>query len=374
MSYKVSNEVKEQTIEFMEKELNKTQPAKFNFTRLSFGLASVAIVGVGIISMIEPAQNDELKLTINLPIHEYEFNSNNTSALVEIPYDEYERYIEAIHEIYPNYEETFLKVHYETDEEHEIRYNQTVKDLYNIITMTTEENDLYQSIVYEQFPDYEYYETPLTVENGMYYNGKLTVALPDKHYEINKKSDILGVYNLIINNDKYKLTLEEEIKVQEKLNEMTLTNPLKEWKYVSTPYLENLYTIWGKFVTHKAYDLAIDSGTPIYAIADGTITSAKYTGSYGNLITIDHGNGIESMYAHTSSMNVAVGDIVKSGDKIGEVGTTGNSTGPHLHFELRYVDSIDMEYKLFDIRKFELQDKSLFNFELEPDSYYYNHE
>ena len=87
--------------------------------------------------------------------------------------------------------------------------------------------------------------------------------------------------------------------------------------------------------THTGLDIAATTGTPIKVIADGTVTSAQYTGSYGYLVKVDHGNGVESWYAHTSKMYVKAGDEVKAGDIIASVGSTGNSTGPHLHLEIR---------------------------------------
>lgn len=87
--------------------------------------------------------------------------------------------------------------------------------------------------------------------------------------------------------------------------------------------------------THTGLDIATTSGTPIHVIADGTVTFASYSGSYGNLVKISHGNGIESWYAHTSKMYVTQGQEVKAGDVIAAVGSTGNSTGPHLHLEIR---------------------------------------
>ncbi len=86
---------------------------------------------------------------------------------------------------------------------------------------------------------------------------------------------------------------------------------------------------------HTGLDIATAQGTPIKVVADGTVTNASYTGSYGNLVKISHGNGIETWYAHTSKMYVKVGQTVKAGDVIAAVGSTGNSTGPHLHFEIR---------------------------------------
>lgn len=87
--------------------------------------------------------------------------------------------------------------------------------------------------------------------------------------------------------------------------------------------------------THTGLDIATSSGTPISVVADGTVTCAQYSGAYGNLVKVSHGNGVETWYAHTSKMYVTVGQEVKAGDIIAAVGSTGNSTGPHLHFEIR---------------------------------------
>lgn len=87
--------------------------------------------------------------------------------------------------------------------------------------------------------------------------------------------------------------------------------------------------------THTGLDIACDTGTDIKAVADGTVIFAEYNGSYGNLIKLDHGNGIETWYAHCSKLLAKVGQSIKAGDSIAKVGTTGNSTGPHLHLEIR---------------------------------------
>ena len=86
---------------------------------------------------------------------------------------------------------------------------------------------------------------------------------------------------------------------------------------------------------HTGLDIAANKGTPIKVVADGTVTCAKYSGAYGNLVKVDHGNGVETWYGHTSKMYVTAGQKVSSGDTIAAVGSTGNSTGPHLHFEIR---------------------------------------
>ena len=90
---------------------------------------------------------------------------------------------------------------------------------------------------------------------------------------------------------------------------------------------------WGKM--HKGIDIAASFGATINAVLDGTVNYAAWQDGYGNVIKINHGGGIETTYAHCSVINVKKGEVVKLGEKIGEVGSTGNSTGPHLHFEVR---------------------------------------
>ena len=86
---------------------------------------------------------------------------------------------------------------------------------------------------------------------------------------------------------------------------------------------------------HTGLDIATSAGTPVTPIAPGTVKFADYKGSYGNLVIIDHGNGIESYYAHCSQIYCNVGQAVDTDIVISAVGSTGNSTGPHLHLEIR---------------------------------------
>ncbi len=86
---------------------------------------------------------------------------------------------------------------------------------------------------------------------------------------------------------------------------------------------------------HTGLDIATSSGTGIRPIATGTVVYAAYRGSYGKLIIIDHGNGVQSYYAHCSAIYVTPGQAVDTATTIGAVGSTGNSTGPHLHLEIR---------------------------------------
>ncbi|MHB0976721.1 MAG: murein hydrolase activator EnvC family protein [Candidatus Aquicultorales bacterium] len=91
----------------------------------------------------------------------------------------------------------------------------------------------------------------------------------------------------------------------------------------------------GASSNHMGMDFGLPEGTPIVAANSGTVIEAGYGGGYGNLTVIDHGNGLTSAYAHQSSIAVSVGQTVQAGQLIGYIGSTGVSTGPHLHFEIR---------------------------------------
>lgn len=87
--------------------------------------------------------------------------------------------------------------------------------------------------------------------------------------------------------------------------------------------------------SHTGLDIANSTGTPIVAAASGQVTFSGYKGSYGNMIVISHGNGVQTYYGHCSKLYVSAGAQVSQGQTIGSVGSTGNSTGPHLHLEVR---------------------------------------
>ena len=115
-------------------------------------------------------------------------------------------------------------------------------------------------------------------------------------------------------------------------------NPL-DGARLSSGYGSRIHPVLGGRRGHKGIDLAAPTGTPIYATADGVVSKAKWFSSYGLYVSIEHGGKLQTRYAHMSRLNVADGQRVKKGDVIGFVGSTGRSTGPHLHYEVR-VDGV----------------------------------
>ena len=116
---------------------------------------------------------------------------------------------------------------------------------------------------------------------------------------------------------------------------------------ISSLYGGRTGPINGGFDWHPGLDIAVDIGTPVYAAAMGTVEKAGWNGGYGQYVKIRHGNGYESAYGHMSGIAVTAGQQVRKGEIIGFVGSTGYSTGPHLHFEV-FVDgeNIDPLYML----------------------------
>lgn len=105
--------------------------------------------------------------------------------------------------------------------------------------------------------------------------------------------------------------------------------------HLASGYGWRVHPVSGGRRLHTGADLAAPSGTPILAAESGVVTSARWRGGYGNTVTIDHGGGLATLYAHQSRMFVAAGARVRRGQVIGAVGCTGTCTGPHLHLEVR---------------------------------------
>ena len=105
-----------------------------------------------------------------------------------------------------------------------------------------------------------------------------------------------------------------------------------DMKQLASGYGVRVDPVYGTTRFHEGMDFAAQPGTRVNATGDGTVLSAGWNSGYGNLVEIDHGYGYVTRYAHLSKMNVQKGQTVTRGDKIGEVGSTGKSTGPHLHY------------------------------------------
>ncbi len=104
---------------------------------------------------------------------------------------------------------------------------------------------------------------------------------------------------------------------------------------ITSPFGTRLHPIYGYYITHYGADIGAGYGTEVYAADSGTVIASEYSSSYGYYIVIDHGNGYSTLYGHMSTLIASEGEGVSQGEVIGLVGSTGVSTGPHLHFEIR---------------------------------------
>ena len=116
---------------------------------------------------------------------------------------------------------------------------------------------------------------------------------------------------------------------------LPLRRPLAGTPDVTSGFGNRIDPFFGRWALHSGVDLRDDFGAPVRATAGGKIVSAAWAGGYGNMVEIDHGNGLSTRYGHLSSIGVAEGQSVEPGAIIGKLGSTGRSTGPHLHYEVR---------------------------------------
>ena len=114
----------------------------------------------------------------------------------------------------------------------------------------------------------------------------------------------------------------------------SLVWPCPSYSRISSPYGYRVHPISGTRKLHKGLDIAASSGNPVIAAASGTVVKSYFSSSYGNYVVISHGGGMMTAYAHMTRRMVSAGQTVAAGQQVGTVGSTGNSTGPHLHFEV----------------------------------------
>ncbi|MCX7773926.1 MAG: M23 family metallopeptidase [Clostridia bacterium] len=114
--------------------------------------------------------------------------------------------------------------------------------------------------------------------------------------------------------------------------------PIDNEETVDSGFGKRMHPIYKRNMMHDGIDIGEKKGTKIYAAGAGKVIEAGWNGGYGKCVIIDHGNGFKTIYGHLNAYNVKAGDVVKKGQKIAEMGTTGTSTSPHLHFEVRIND------------------------------------
>ena len=219
-------------------------------------------------------------------------------------------------------------------------------------TQTTNENEILTSLKDNAEITYKYYA--VTFNNDV--KGYLNTLEEAEQLEAEIKQEHKGNLDLNIGiNEYFTVNVDDAKKIEETTDIVMAKQEVeqsvdeyidKESKTVNGIYLATTPVqgrITSRFAAienvrsgaHTGLDIAAPNGTPILAVTDGVVTHASPMGTYGNLVIISHGNGVETYYAHCSRILVSVGQKVSSGQKIALVGSTGNSTGNHLHLEVR---------------------------------------
>lgn len=178
--------------------------------------------------------------------------------------------------------------------------------------------------------------TKVMTSNNLYLGQEMELDGEQGKKEVKKK-------NVYVDGKIVKTTVLEENMIYEPKDNIVykgVQNPVSSG-FVFLTYPSESRTItssfgkrWGN-ENHKGIDIAGTTGQNINAAFEGTVKFAGWMGGYGNVVIIDHGSDIQTLYAHASKLTAKTGDKVNKGDKIAEVGSTGRSTGPHIHFELR---------------------------------------
>ncbi len=158
-----------------------------------------------------------------------------------------------------------------------------------------------------------------------------SAAIAEYEAEIKEQNETIAALEAAIAEEKKRLAAEQGLKY----DGGKFAFPAPSYKRVSDDYGYRIHPILGTQQFHNGVDLAAPGGSPILAAYDGTVVAATYSSSMGNYIMIDHGDGLYTIYMHASALYVAKGAKVSRGEKIAAVGTTGRSTGNHLHFSVR---------------------------------------
>lgn len=180
------------------------------------------------------------------------------------------------------------------------------------------------------------------------YEELMTLSNPGLILETAKKMDYLQK-QLYVQSNSFDEILELSKNQKERLRHIPSIQPVsdKHLSRVASGYGMRIDPVYGTRRFHAGMDFTSPTGTPIYATGDGVVIHSDWKQGYGKCIVVDHGYDYQTLYAHLNDYNVTKGQKVKRGDLIGKVGSTGKSTGPHLHYEVRVKGNPDNPAKYY---------------------------
>lgn len=176
-------------------------------------------------------------------------------------------------------------------------------------------------------------KTQITLSNTKLLRENYLYKLSEEERNLQAKID---EYNSQVNEiEKEIRSLALTINFGEDYSGGTMMWPIAGHYTITSDFGMRVHPITGVYKLHTGVDIGASMGTDFTAIANGIVVKAEYNGAYGNMVVIDHGGGVQTLYAHGSEIIASVGQEVKAGDVVLKVGSTGYSTGPHAHFEVR---------------------------------------
>ena len=218
--------------------------------------------------------------------------------------------------------------------------------------ITTNDDEIYEKVIANGIPYYQYYAIAVDNEEKQYVStfSEAEQVINQLKEKNSNNTDDLSII------EKYETELKEFATVEKCVSDLYVKKVVKSYAVAATGMntsgkkvelgislihptsgvvTSRFGSRWGS--NHKGVDIGAPQGTPIKAVASGTVTVAQYgyCGGYGNYVIVSHGNGIETVYGHCHTLNVKAGQTVSQGQQIATVGNTGRSTGNHLHLEIR---------------------------------------
>ncbi len=174
-------------------------------------------------------------------------------------------------------------------------------------------------------------ETEIVSKQSDIHNKEAAIAAYEA--EIQEQNEVIAALEAAVAEERKRLAAESGKRLT--YDGGTFTFPAPSYTRISDEYGNRIHPTLGVEKFHNGIDLAAPNGSPILAAYDGEVVAAAYSGTMGNYIMIDHGNSLYTIYMHASALYVSKGDLVSKGQQIAAVGSTGRSTGPHLHFGVR---------------------------------------
>ena len=182
----------------------------------------------------------------------------------------------------------------------------------------------------------------ISLSNMKIIKDKKVIELSEKELELHDELEIYRAQVQQVESEIKKLAL---LSTNSNYVGGTMSWPVPGYTRISSAFGMRTHPITGVYKLHTGMDIAAPMGASFIAANEGIVVKAEMNGAYGNMVMIDHGGGVSTLYAHGSQILVKVGQNVKKGDEVLKVGSTGYSTGPHAHFEIRingqYVNPMD---------------------------------